>query len=280
MKNSKIFIALAAATSISQFSALAAPVVVNDFQTISGPITVDAWYKAEMAASGNADIQNLTGAGGVLENSQPLPTGAAHLTTSPSNSDKAVVGTYNNFGLASSVLTDIDLSYSYYKVAGGTAAAAPAIKLEIQALGGSGDNYGQLIYEPYWNGGNPAVDSWTSVAIDENTGSVSDSTGGWWWSGGFEISNSAGGPPLRSLAEWAAAFGSDADFANAYVTGLLVGIGTYNPGEDSYFDAVSITTSTIDKTYDFQAASVPDAGATLGLFALSLAGISALRRKS
>jgi hypothetical protein len=45
-----------------------------------------------------------------------------------------------------------------------------------------------------------------------------------------------------------------ADFANAHIVGLSVGVGSYNPGQIGYFDNVSLqsTAGGLDTVYDFQ----------------------------
>ncbi len=287
------------ATSLVSAILIAAPafgqVVVNSFQApvAPGSEVADAWYSNDVRPGGTASIVDLSGAGGNLENNQPLPTGAARLTTDGTTAAKAEVTTYRDFGAASTVLNDISLGYSYFKSPTSEMAAAPSMKLLIYAPGGTGDNYGALIYEPYWNlvpggAGTPTQGDWINLAIDENAGSGNDAAGGWWWNGGFEIGSGAGGPPLRSLAEWAAAFqSSDAtDFANARVVGLQMGIGTYNINQDDYFDNVSISTNGLSRTYDFEAGrttSVPDTGATalmLGAGLLALFGMSRRKRAS
>ncbi|MBE7540692.1 MAG: VPDSG-CTERM sorting domain-containing protein [Bryobacterales bacterium] len=269
-------------------------VVVNSFQTpvASGSEVPDAWYSNDVRTGGTATIVDLSGVGGNLENNQPLPTGAARLTTDGTTAAKAEVTTYRDFGAASSVLADISLGYSYFKSPTSETAAAPSIKLLI-AGPGSGDNYGALVYEPYWNllpngAGTPTQGDWINLSIDQNTGSGNDNAGGWWWNGGFEIPSGAGGPPLRSLAEWATAFQSSdpIDFPNARVIGLQMGIGTYNINQDDYFDNVSINTGSTSRTYNFEvrgATSVPDTGSTallLGAGLLALFGISRRRQAS
>lgn len=287
------------ATSLVSAILIAVPsfgqVAVNSFQApvAPGSEVADTWYSNDVRPGGTASIVDLTGAGGNLENNQPLPTGAARLTTDGTNAAKAEVTTYRDFGAASTVLGDISLGYSYFKSPTSEMAAAPSLKLLISAPGGSGDNYGALIYEPYWNlvpngAGTPTQGDWINLAIDQDTGSANDNAGGWWWNGGFNIASGAGGPPLKSLAEWAAAFqASDAtDFANARVIGLQVGIGTYNINQDDYFDNVSIETNDLSRTYDFEAGrttSVPDTGATallLGAGLLALFGMSRRKRAS
>lgn len=285
MKPSIFILNLMGATALS-VPALASDVVVNQFNPQTPATQVDAWYLTDMRGAGTATIESLAGKGGNLEAAQPLPTGAARLTTGAANADKAEVATFANFGRATDVLKSIDLSYNYYKSPNSLEnAAAPSIKLALLGTG-TGDNYGQLVYEPYWSPtlGTPSKGAWQSVVIDETSGAGTDQSGGWWWTGGFEVPNSAGGPPLRSLAEWDAIFSaSDADYGNAQVVSLAIGVGTYNKDQDDYFDAVAIKTGGVDKKYDFQTQSVPDGGATalmLGMATLGLLGFSRRSQKA
>ncbi|EDY83209.1 hypothetical protein VDG1235_2833 [Verrucomicrobiia bacterium DG1235] len=262
----------------------ASAVVVDEILTVPSNLE-DDWAITAIAGGGTASIVDLTGLGGDLENNQPLSTGAAKLTTGLADPDRAEIGTVLDFGLASDLLKSVDLAYSFYKatVAGGNVFAAPALKLTIYAAGGTGDNWGQLVFEPYLNGTNPPTpDVWTNVVIDENTGSGVDTTAGWWWTGGFEILSSSGGNPYRSLSEWADAFASSdgTDFANAHVVGLAVGVGTYNQGQLGYVDDIRIDTGSINKTYDFETAAVPDSGSMIGLLMFSLTALIGFRRIS
>ena len=244
-----------------------------------------------MRGAGTASTVDLTGAGGNLETNQPLPTGAALLTTGFANGDKAEVAISGDFGLASSALTAGTFGYSFYKqyvaTAGANQAAAPSLKLSLYNPGGTGDNFGQLIYEPYWNGpgdaiANPTTDAWQSVSITAATGAGGTGAGGWWWSGGFEQPSGAGGPPIRSLAEWDALFTSSdaADYAGARIVGVSMGIGTYNLDTIGYFDNVSVAIpGGLNETYDFQ--PVPEASQILlGLLASAGFGLVYNRRRN
>jgi hypothetical protein len=147
----------------------------------------------------------------------------------------------------------------------GNAFAAPSLKLTVTGPG-TGDNFGQLVYEPSWNqpgGGSQLVpaDDWQTVSILPGTGGGDDASGGWWWTGGYEIPSGGGGPPIRSLSEWAAALAAaDAmDFPSARVVAVSVGVGTYNPGQIGYFDEVCIENTPFDACYDFEDLPPPTA---------------------
>jgi len=278
MRNLLVLAAILITLLCMSVFAQAGTTIITQLLPSSPTPVAGSWYQSDVRVGGTASIVSLTGLGGNLESGQPLPTGAAKLTTDFTNAAKAEVGTFDDFGLAS-WLSDSSFSvgYDYYKqtVAGGNAYVAPSIKLTIYAAGGTGDNYGTLVYEPSWNiagtTGSTAVptDEWRSVSINNLTGAGADGYGGWWWNGGFEQPNGGGGTPIRSLSEWVSAFqSSDAtDFANAHIIGLSMGVGTYNQGQIGYFDNVSIKVGNIDVVYDFEKdapAAVPEPATLLG----------------
>ena len=98
----------------------------------------------------------------------------------------------------------------------------------------------QLVYEPTWNqpgseGASVIVpaDDWATVSITPDSGLFSQT-------GGFGQTNSAGGPPLKTLLDWSTTF--DSQFLNAELVTVSVGVGTYNQGQTGYFDDVTIGT--------------------------------------
>lgn len=279
----------------------AATIEINELLAPVTPGTEapDTWY-LQTTGAGTGSLVDFIGQGGNLEFSQPLGQGAAQLTTGPSDvNDRVRIYMNGDFGAASSVLTGIDLAFSYYKESVGANAPAPSLRLVVYSpdsgLGGSDtDSFGELVFEPYWNqpaGGasNPPVNTWQNVVIDENTGAAGnpnpgDDTGtaGFWWSGGFGQPNGFGGPDILSLAEWESLFSADADFANARIVGFSLGLGTYNLGQVNYFDQVSITIpGGIDTTYNFEPIIIPPAPepSTLLLALLGMCGVGLRRRR-
>lgn len=211
------------------------------------PDTTDTgvWFENDVRDGGTAGTVDLTGAGGDLEADQPLPIGAALLTTDFTNEAKAEVGVIDGYGMPQDIFGTFELFYSYFKSSnpGQNLFAAPSIKLaffnpDCDDPASDDDCFGTLVYEPTWNqpgsiGSSTAVplDEWTDVAIDAGTGVF-------WWTGGFGQANTAGGPPLRTLNQWAAVFSSD--FGDSDLILVSIGVGTTNQGQIGYFDDVEI----------------------------------------
>lgn len=220
----------------------------------AGNTTPGVWFESDMRGAGTVEIIDLTGLGGNLENSQPLPVSAVRLTTDADNNSKAEIGVADDYGTANDILDSLQLAYSYHKASNAdqNLASAPGIKLAFwnEACPGGGDCYGQLVYEPYWNQAsnpgvsvNPPLDAWTEVTIDKDNGLF-------WTTGMFGAANSAGGPPLRTLAEWANVLNED--FGTSNLVLVSVGVGTYNQNQLGYFDEVTIVHDSYGQAYDFE----------------------------
>lgn len=256
----QIFAVAIGASLIVCYGAANAQTTVTSFAPASNT-TSGVWYENDVRIGGTASIAELTGIGGDLENNQPLPNGAAKITTDFTNAAKAEVGVANNFGMPSVMFSTISITYSYHKAtnAGQNPAAAPSLKLEFfnpvcdETIGG--DCFATLVYEPTWNGptstsstpvsSNPPVDTWTTVNINQNSGLF-------WTTGGFGAPNTAGGPPIKTLGQWLSAL--TPDFGDAFLTKVSIGVGSFNQGQIGYFDDVRISGTNADATYDFDPA--------------------------
>lgn len=215
------------------------------------------WERSDVRAGGTAEIVDLSGQGGNLENNAPSPSGAAMLTTGNSNGDKAEVGTAGNFGTVGSFINGGALSYDFYKDAAvnGNPSATAAIKLSVLNSGFAGDGFGTFVYEPTWNlaaaGVSTAVPTgqWLNASID-------GATGNFWHTGIFGAGNQAGdGSDGFTLSDWVSLFGND--LLNASIVGISVGVGTYNVDQIAYFDNVKYSNGNINNVYDFEVAAVP-----------------------
>lgn len=182
--------------------------------------------------------------------------GAVHFRTEQ-DEDKATI---KNLDIQIPFLNDgIGFAYRWYRVAGGPN-AAPSLKTfienpdepnrtDLQALdrGYTDFNY-ELIYEPYRQC--PVDDNvWTDEVIDYDTG-------GWWLRtmtpdggvlGDMSRSDQA---PLLTLQKWAKVF-RDRGVTSAMYVGAMLGVGSYNPGQDSYVQRFEITSDGFETSRTF-----------------------------
>jgi len=261
-------VSIAAALSVGILSPLYATAAeVNDF---SGP-----WGKST-TAGGTAEIVDLTGEGGNLENNAPLPTGALKMTTTV-NDDKVDVGRSVGDPTVSDIFnSDISVSYSLFKADTANEFAAPALKLGFFNGDFSGDGFVQLIFEPTWN---IAGSEGTSTAVptgDWLTFDIGFDSGLFWNTGGFGQDNSFGGPPLQTLSDWLDDF--DSAFGDATLTSLGIGQGSFNPNTVAFIDGVNASFNNQQvASADFEVTQVP-IPATLFLMISGLLGLGAIHR--
>lgn len=255
-------------------AALAAPISDLDNQP---------WVTSLTAADGTAEIVDLTGLGGNLENNAPLQTGAVRLQTGATNASRAEIQLLpdGGFGTVNDLFnSNLSFSYSMYKGNTGAAEPAPSFKMQFYnpAPVADPDGYMELVFEPYWNqpgseGSSSAVPvgDWIDYSVDFSNGLL-------WSTGGFGVTNSAGGPPLLTLEDWFSTL--NADFGDANLFGISLGLGTYTPNQTGYVDNVSVNAGNYSKTFDFEVAAEVPAPASLPLLLIGLLGMAAKRFRS
>lgn len=230
--------------STTKVSAFAAPV--------AAPVP-GVWYASSIFPGGNASVVSLSGAGGDLEFSQPLPSGAAQLTTNVTLGAKAEVGVRNVYGVAASIIPSLGIGYNWYKATTSEQdpAAAASIKLTFSNSAcdetASGDCVATLVYQPSQNGFVPPTDTWQRSDLGNDTGV-------WSTTGGFGFGGTAGACPCKTLNQWLTE--STPDFAQSLLISVSVGIGDRQYGQNGYFDNVTISGTSADATYDFDIAPV------------------------
>ena len=225
-KSKKIGFIAACFVAASLASSSAMAIEVNAFSAADA----GNWYDADVRHNGTTSIVSMPGG--------PLGNGAAKLTTTVGNlPDKAEVGITQDFGTIGNFVSGGSAHYDFYKglVPGGNIAAAAALKFEVLYGGSSA----WFVYEPVYNGGNPATDTWLSADI---TGT----SGNFWFTG----ENWA----TKTLSDWVTDF---SDIGSLDIVALSVGVGSWNAGQDAYFDNVQFSNEQQSFAYDFEVSVVP-----------------------
>jgi hypothetical protein len=218
---------------------------LNETTVEVSPDSLEGW---SIATTGGGVVDFVTAVGA------PIGDGALNLTTENDNNDRAALSRIENIDL-SDVTT---LKYSTKRGGGFQAEGNAAYRLRIDADGNPAttNDIATLVYEPYWQDGDgdfgPVVnDVWQTWDV---------SIGSFWAiiPGGNAVAgltNGAGGPPFYSIDDVLTLH------PNAKVTGISVGIGSYNLNYDILVDAVvfghQTDTSFEVTTYDFTVDTVP-----------------------
>lgn len=205
-----------------------APVAIAATTTVN-PSSLDGWSTADTRPGGTVNFVN--------DPTSPYGSGALQLKTDSTNAAKAQ---FLNGDEAGTALSDVtELSYYTKQNSASFSAGLPSFQLAIDTDGTIGDGLGftTLVYEPYNNFGNAAVqnNTWQQWDVDAGTFWSSRSVGG--------LTAGAGGPPFYSIQQVLALN------PNAVVVAFGVNIGTFNPIYDVETDGV-VFNGTV---YDFEA---------------------------
>ena len=241
------------ATNAAKSTSLPTTTIVSAFAApVATPIP-GVWYASSILPGGNALVADLSGAGGNLEFSQPLPSGAAQLTTNVTLGAKSEVGVRNAYGVAASIIPSLAVGYNWHKATTPEQepGAAPSLKLTFSNPAcdetPGGDCVATLVYQPSQNGFAPPMDEWQRSDLYADTGV-------WSTTGGFGFSDTAGACPCKTLNEWLSQ--STPDFGQSILIGVSVGVGPRQYGQNGYFDNVTISGTSADAIYDFNLAPV------------------------
>jgi hypothetical protein len=220
---SAIVAAVAAAATLTATAVAATTVLVTQNTT--------SWTQDDTRGGGTV---TWTGAYGAPSG---LGSSSLQLATTASTADKAGLYTHT---MAGTPLGDVtNLSYWTYQPAGNLPFADASYQLQIED--GCG-HFTTLVFEPYENG-----------TIVPGTWQQWDVSGGQFWSsrtvtcGTSTLVAGAGGAPFYTLGQVKTLF------PNAFVVGIGVNVGTFNPGYTVAVDGVQFN----DTTYNFEIGTRP-----------------------
>lgn len=257
-------------------STSASATVINVIQPAATP---GSWSNAFPATPGSLGIVDLTGEGGNLENNITFGPGAARLETTSDGSSRSEVvlqtGGGVDLGTVGDFITGGSVSYDYYQQSGApNPNIAPAFKITVfDTTDVNGDGFASFIFEPVYNGGVGAFDTWHTIGF----GGSEDGIGLWhtgiYGDGGFANQNDE-----YSLFDWNTIFGGT--LFDAAIVAISVGIGSGTPDQLGYVDNINFTNGINTYMADFELAPVP-LPAALPLYATGLAlfGVAGWRRR-
>ena len=220
---------------------------------------------------GNGQIIDVTGQGGNLETNAPAGSGVLELTTNAGGSSKAEVKIQGNFGTIGDFVNGGSMGYNYYQASGGPSATiAPALKFEVlDASDINGDGYATFIYEPIYNGGVGAYDTWHDVDITGDSGNFWHTT----------LYGASGIDYDETISDWMTTLSSMQD---AIITSIIFGIGSGTPNELGYVDDFYFNNGDKSFSADFEVSAVPLPAALplygAGLAAMGLVGWARKRK--
>ena len=169
------------------------------------------------------------------------PSGVGSLeTVTPTGGDKVYIFNYDHIG---TLLADIDkMGYATYRSAG-TGVALPALNLQVDINGGAllpGD-FTTLVFEPYFNTDQPAVQDATWQTWDAYNGGQA-----MWWS----TRAIPGVACVHCPVTWNQIVSANPNAT--IVGGYGINQGSGNPGITASSDVLSISYDDVCVTYDFE----------------------------
>lgn len=239
-------------------------------ETITSLTNPGSWAN-NSSNGGNGQIIDVAGQGGNLESNAPAGTGVLELSTSAGSSSKAEVKILGNFGTIGDFLNGGSMGYDYYQASGGPSSTiAPALKFEVLDFSdNSGDGYATFIYEPVYNNGVGAYDTWQNVGITGDNGDFWHTT----------LYGASGVAYDNTILDWASLLSSMQD---AVITSIIFGIGSGTPDELGYVDNFYFNNGDLGITADFEVSAVPLPAALplygAGLAAMGLVGWARKRK--
>lgn len=246
--------------TVAVVATLAALMIAGSIATATStvvvtPTNLNGWeisnYDAATAtASGNTTTSGTHGEFVNGPATPPAGVGSFHQAIGTDGNDAQRIRTSNYNGALLSTLTDI--SYSTYVTNPNNTAQATYIQLFVD-LNGDGGTDDILFFEPVYQSGLyttlpysssvPNQCGINSACVTPNTWQTWDADAGGWWS----LNESAGGPPLTTLASYAAQHPGAKLITSSAAFRLTAGFGgpTWN-SFDGNVDKVTINGTTFD----------------------------------